>query len=180
MTGSDRKGSRSDGAAVKLSAFGLLLVVVMGLGALAGAAFGPEPEDTGVDHEPANPTAEQSGGQVGYRLVVADAELASGTATDLRFVVTGPDGGAVIGVDDHNGAELQLVLVGQQPISYTRLDPVRDADGTWRVTLPALQPGTYRAYAELTPDGGTEIVVGADVVVSTGEPVTDHEHEGPP
>jgi hypothetical protein len=164
----------------KLGAYALVLAVALGGGALAGQVVGP----ISVDDDPAGghdtehaastegeaaaepaPDAGMLSSQDGYTLD-ADATIPhAGVAHDLDFRITGPDGTTVTDfVATHEG-ELQLTLVGSDLATYARLHPVRADDGTWSVELPALDPGTYRAFADFAVTGGPPLVLGVDLTV---------------
>ena len=46
-------------------------------------------------------------------------------------------------------------------------------DGTWTVTTPPLQPGSYRVYADFVPAGAEGITLAADLDVPGTRPATE-------
>jgi hypothetical protein len=163
----------------KLGAYALVLAVALGGGALAGHVVGPisVDDDTAEGHaaehaadteaaaEPA-PDAGVLSSQDGYTFDADTTTLHAGVAHDLDFRITGPDGTTVTDfVATHEG-ELQLTVVGSDLATYTRLHPVRADDGTWSVEVPALDPGTYRAFADFAVTGGPPLVLGVDLTVA--------------
>jgi hypothetical protein len=58
--------------------------------------------------------------------------------------------------------------VARDLAAYHHLHPTLEADGSWTVALPALTPGAYRAFADLTVDGGPALTLGLDLFVPGG------------
>lgn len=164
--------------AAKLAGFGVVLAVALGGGAVAGNAVGPI-DDDGPDAEPAGHGHDPSPGGAdaaeadaakepklpggvlvaaeGYRLEADETILAGGAARPFTFRITGPDEAAV--------DELHLVVVGSDLGRYAHLHPERVDDRTWTTELPALAPGTYRAFADFSVPGGPELTLGLDLAV---------------
>jgi hypothetical protein len=162
----------------KLGAYALVLGVALGGGALVGQVVGPlsVDDDTASGHdaehaadaadsEPA-PDAGVLGSQEGYTLGADTTTLHAGVAHDLGFRITGPDGTTVTDFVAAHEGELQLTVVGSDLATYARLHPVRADDGTWSVELPALRPGTYRAFADFAVTDGPPLVLGVDLTVA--------------
>jgi hypothetical protein len=161
----------------KLSSYALVLVAVLGGGAAVGAAVGP----IDLGDEPATHASDDHGGETthdegsdlpaagllvaqdGYTLVPDTTTLAGGTP--FGFVVTGPDGHAVVDFDVEHDKQLHLIVASRDLRRFAHVHPERDADGRWRVDLPDLPPGPYRAFADFRPTGGPALVLGVDVVV---------------
>jgi hypothetical protein len=176
--------------ASKLGAFALVLGVALGGGAVVGNAVGPIDVDSESDgtgghgggHESSEVTAEEAqpaageadqappGGlqvsQSGYTLVAPHTALTGAPATPFTFQVTGPDGAAVRDFETLHERELHLVVVGRDLRAYAHLHPTRAGDGTWTVSLPALAPGTYRAFADFAVSDGPELTLGVDLTVA--------------
>ena len=172
--------------AAKLGAYAVVLATALGGGAVAGGAVGPIDDATdtpaeaehgghdtpdGADEALPSDTEEEPtvpGGVLiaaqGYRLDADQTILASGEAQPFTFRITGPHGTVHAFVADHE-AELHLILVGSDLGTYAHLHPVRADDGTWSVDLPALAPGTYRAFADFAVADGPELTLGVDLAV---------------
>jgi hypothetical protein len=178
----------------KLAAYVVVLGVVVGGGAAVGNAVGPiddtadepaahdEAHDPGTEADPEAATHESGatdtehedeqtrpGGVLvadqGYRLEADQTILAAGSAQLFTFRITGPNGAPVHGfVADHE-RELHLIVVGSDLGTYAHLHPERAADGTWGIELPALAPGTYRAFADFAVADGPELTLGVDLAV---------------
>ena len=101
----------------------------------------------------------------GYTLNLADGELPADSESELAFTITGPDGRPVTDFDVVHDKELHLVIVSRDLVGYAHLHPSLDDDGTWRVPVPALAPGSYRVFADFTPAGADRLTLGADLAV---------------
>jgi hypothetical protein len=172
--------------ATKLGAYGLVLAVALGGGALVGKAVGPidDPEpathDGGDEHGAAAGAARPAGApegaaepvpgglqtaEDGYVLDVAETILPAPATDDFRFRILGPDGAAVRDFEADHGRELHFIVVGNDLASYAHLHPERGDDGTWSVPLGPLAPGAYRAFADFAVAGGPELTLGVDIAV---------------
>ena len=170
--------------AARLGAFGALLLVALGGGAVVGSAIGPEPSETPAhdahptdsapahegDHEAAtgpgpSALAGVSASADGYQLRLDRSTLDAGAPTELTFVIEAPDGAPLTDYEVAHDKELHLVVVSRDLATYAHLHPDRDADGRWRVDLPSLPPGSFRVYTDLVPAGGRNVVLGADLTV---------------
>ncbi|WP_273942079.1 hypothetical protein [Kutzneria chonburiensis] len=94
--------------------------------AIADAA----PSDTGL-----------SASQGGYSFVPTDL-----SADTFTFHINGSDGRAVTRYQPYESRLVVGYLVRSDLSSYHLLDPAMQQDGTWRGRLPALHPGSYRAF----------------------------------
>lgn len=165
----------------KLAAYGAVLAMVMGGGAGIGAAAGPidvsdddhEVHSTDAGPEPggAAVAAELPAGlavaEGGYRLEVDGTTLASGMPSEFRFrVVDNHTGTAVTRFAVEHEKRLHLVVVGRNLVDYAHVHPSLDGDGVWRVELPALPAGSYRAFADFRPAGAEALTLGADLTVT--------------
>lgn len=65
----------------------------------------------------------------------------------LSFRVTGPGGQVVTRYQPYESELMQFDVVRSDLTGYQHADAAMREDGTWVVTLPALAPGDYRAYA---------------------------------
>ncbi len=174
----------------KLGAFGLVLVVALGGGAAIGTAVGPvgvsdaESDTSGARHG-AHPDAGTGDGgaaaetetepeampggvltsDAGYTLEVDDVEFDGRPGAPFRFRVVGPGGSVVQTFEADHERELHLIVVARDLGTFAHLHPTRGAEGTWSVELPALAPGSYRAFADFTPADGPELTLGVDLAV---------------
>jgi hypothetical protein len=174
---------RSPGA--RLALFAVVVGAALGAGALAGATVGPEPppstEDSapahGGDHDtssaPDTSTSPETGGtppglavsQDGYTLELRTPTVNPDEPAALEFVITGRDGEPVIDYDLEQTKELHFIVLARDLSRYAHLHPTRDEEGVWRVTAPALSPGSYRLYADFIPDGGEGLTLATDLAV---------------
>ncbi len=159
--------------AARLGAYALILVAMLGGGAVVGAAIGPDPSAPAAHdgHVPSDgmATPELAGvavSQDGYTLRLATTTVAPDVPAGLRFVVTGPDGHPVTSYDVAHEKELHLVVVSRDLGTYAHLHPERDAAGTWTVTGPVLPPGSYRVYADFVPTGHDGLTLATDLAVA--------------
>jgi hypothetical protein len=101
----------------------------------------------------------------GYTLVLADGELPAGSESEVTFVINGPDGQPITDFDIVHEKLLHLLIVSRDLVGYAHLHPTLDDDGTWRVDVPPLAAGSYRAYADFAPTGASAMVLAADLAV---------------
>jgi hypothetical protein len=172
--------------AVKLAGFGLGLVAVfgaaMGIGSAVGPA-GPAADSSAGDHAM---STEAAGGhdeethdaaasalpagltvsENGYTLDLADRSLPAGAATPVAFRVLGPDGDPVTDYDVDHDVDLHLIAARRDLSGFQHVHPELGADGVWRVPL-ALDPGTWRLFADFTPTAlGENLTLGSDLAVA--------------
>ena len=167
----------------KLATYAAVLAIVVGGGAGIGAAAGPvDVSDDDDDHEvhaaeagPAEPGDEAVAARLpaglavaqdGYRLEVGDTSLEREVPGELRFRVVDDAGTAVTRFAVEHEKRLHLVVVGRNLVDYAHLHPTLGADGTWRVDLPALPAGSYRAFADFRPTGADALTLGVDLTVA--------------
>ena len=86
----------------------------------------------------------------------------------FRFRITDPAGAVVHDYALTHERPLHLVLVARDLAVYHHLHPTLEADGSWTVALPALTPGAYRAFADLTVADGPALTLGLDLFVPGG------------
>ena len=158
----------------KLAAFAAALAATFG-GALAvGAAIGPIDVGDGGGHgdrTPIDSAAVKSPrglaiAEAGYRLVLEAETAATGTASTLAFQIVDDSGVPVTGFEELHERPLHLIVLARNLVDYLHLHPEMDANGRWTVELPALQPGSYRVFADFQPDGGDNLTLGADITVA--------------
>ena len=97
-------------------------------------------------------TSERSG----YQLGGITAPTATGTAGELAFTVTGPDGSPVTQFETSHEKQAHLIVVRADGTSYRHVHPVRDASGRWSIPWQWEAAGTYRIYADVVPTGAGE------------------------
>ena len=101
-----------------------------------------------------------------YALAPETALLAAEVATEYRFRILQPDGTPVSSFAEIHDKQVHLIVVRQDLTGYWHLHPTADANGSWTVLLPALEPGDYRVFADFSPaELGESFTVSADVVV---------------
>jgi hypothetical protein len=161
----------------KLAVYGVLLAVALGGGAAAGAAFGPEPDDSSassLDERDAVSTSDSSGDpaaglgatQDGYHLALETATVPAGTTATLQFVIDDPHGEVLTTYDVEHDKELHLIVVSRDLRTFAHVHPQRDEHGTWHVDVPAMPAGPYRVYADFVPAGGDGITLATDLGVA--------------
>jgi hypothetical protein len=173
-------------APAKLAAYGAVLAVVVGGGAGLGAAAGPIDVDDDAEHatHPAADAAEATpaadvlpGGLAvagpGYRLDVPVTTLAHGEPSTFAFRVVDDAGAPVTRFAVEHEKRLHLVVVGRNLVDYAHLHPQLGEDGTWRVELPALPAGSYRAFADFRPTGADALTLGVDLTVTGAPPAIE-------
>ncbi len=160
----------------KLAAFAAVVAVGFGTAAAVGAAVGPI--DVGSDsathdaHDGPDPVeaAEHPRGlaiaEGGYRLALDDAVVSGGEATALGFAIVAEDGETVTAFDELHERPLHLIVLSRNMVDYLHLHPTIDPTGHWTVEVPALDPGSYRVFADFQPAGGANLTLGTDVTVA--------------
>ena len=177
----------------KLAAFGLILAGALGAGALAGTVVGPiaasedanhadDEHDPAAGHSATAPESESESesasmteetdmpagvliAQDGYTLD-PETTILDGRSATLRFRILGPDGTPVHDYVARHERELHLIVVSTDLAAYRHLHPTLDDGGTWSAELPALAPGTYRAFADFAVADGPELTLGVDLGVA--------------
>jgi len=160
--------------AAKLAAFAAVLVVAFGGAAALGAAVGPiEIEKDSASHsahtgDSAAGTDHPRGLAIaadGYRLVLDTTTVATDVPSTFGFAIVDDDGHAVTRFDVLHERRLHLIVLSRNMIDYLHLHPAMDASGHWTVDLPALDPGSYRLFADFQPSGAANLTLGADLTV---------------
>ena len=168
--------------ALKLSAYGAALAVLVAGTYAVGSAVGPVAETAvpkaahGDAHADAHaaPAGHDPGGLAstsgGYTLVPDSPVLGSGT---FAFRNTGPDGAPVTAFDEVHDQQLHLIVVRRDGTGFQHMHPQRDTAGTWQVPLAVPAGGVYRAFADFTPTGGPDTTLGVDLFAAGDfEPAT--------
>jgi hypothetical protein len=147
----------------RLGLFALVLAVVFGAAALAGAALDP----SGADPKASG----HSGGggehaQEELRLELADARRAHGDrAAQVRLRVVDADGAPIRDFDVAHEKRMHLIVVRSDLRGFQHLHPAMAADGTWTATANLARAGVYRVYADFTRDGAKH-ALGSDLHVA--------------
>ncbi|MEV5480573.1 MULTISPECIES: hypothetical protein [Streptomyces] len=100
----------------------------------------------------------------GYQLASNTAKLPSGKKTDYRFSLTGPDGRPVTDFAVEQTKRLHFYAVRSDLTGFQHIHPTMAGDGSWTADLAALQPGSWRLFAQFTPKTGAG--KGQDFVLS--------------
>jgi len=87
-----------------------------------------------------------AGGTGGYTFVPTTDTVPAGAPSMFTFHITGPGGRTVTRYQPHESQLVQFDLIRADLTGYVHIDPAMREDGTWVVPLPALPPGSYRAY----------------------------------
>lgn len=168
-----RTRARELGAPARLVTFALLLAVIGGIAALAGAAtghgrIGATAGDamtmaamTPAQQARANGLASFAGG---YTFAPERTTLPRGAKTDFRFRILDGGGHAVHDFDVDGGVRLHLIVVRRDFDGYQHLHPTLQRDGSWAVPLELARAGAYRAFADFET-GGQKTVLGTDLFV---------------
>ena len=153
-----------------LTAFGLVLAVALGGGAAAGSLAGPIDVGEGdAGHEtsetaaPALPAGGLLVAQDGLRLV-PDARVAHPGPFTFRIVDSDDDRTVTEFVEQHE-RYMHLIVASRDLRTFHHLHPTKGSDGRWRVDLPELAPGAYRAFADFQAAGAEAITLGVDLTV---------------
>lgn len=186
----------------RLAIYGAGLVVAFG-GAfgIAGAAVpdsavaawaeGSEMNNHSAGHGSTHDTAESLKGLSlsagGYVLSPVAAPGSTGTVGDLTFQVQDASGEAVTDFAVAHDKDLHLIVVRADGAEFRHVHPSLDqATGTWSIPWKWEQAGTYRVYADFTPDGENAsgvtltrtVQVAGDVTPVELEPASVDEVDG--
>ncbi|MET8003430.1 hypothetical protein [Nonomuraea glycinis] len=171
--------------AIKLVSYVVGLAVVfggaLGVGKVVGPVGAPPVEDHAAMTAPAESTGhgehatEQAkddtpGGlqvsEKGYTLTPLTATVKPGEPEDFRFTVTGPDGKPVTDYQVEHDKKLHFIVVSRDLDSFQHLHPEEEGGGVWSVKLELPAAGTYRAFADFVPAGGSGLTLGTDLLVA--------------
>jgi len=157
--------------AAKLAAYGAALALIV-IGAFAvGTAVGPlspatAPAGVGGHTDASSGTVAEAGlasSSGGYTLTPTDATLTPGIPEIFAFRVTGPDGTALTAFEVEHDKRMHLIVVRRDGTGFQHVHPEMAADGTWSLPVTLPSAGSYRAFADFTPAGGTGTVLGVDL-----------------
>ena len=199
----------SRAVALRLGAFAGAVVLAFGAAYGIGSAVDPiaaaddssaapaHGEEMGGMEQPAG-TSEHGGhasaGQLpglavsdaGYTFAPEKTFFTSGTKTELRFTIQGPDGKPVTKYTKTHEKDLHLIAVRRDLSGFHHIHPTLAADGTWSIPFTFTAGGTWRLYADFQPAGhdstitlGTDVnVTGLYVPVPVAEPASVYSFDG--
>jgi hypothetical protein len=164
----------------KLSAYGAALALLIAGAYAIGTAVGPltsasdeAPGAGNAGHGDthsgtvAETATDQPGGLAssrgGYTLTPTDPTLTPGTTEDFTFQIIGPNGAPVTAFDVEHDKRMHLIVVRRDTTGFQHVHPEMDPDGTWRVPLTVPEGGSYRAFADFVPTGGSGLTLGVDL-----------------
>lgn len=168
-------------SATKLGAYAVGLAVVFGGAAGIGKIAGPVGASVETaSHDGGGHGAGDKGGghtaaashapgglqvsEDGFTLVPRRTTLTPGKRTDFRFTVNGPDGKPVTGFKPLHGKRLHLIVARRDMSGFQHLHPAEAGGGVWTVPITLPEPGVYRFFTDIRPDGATrQLTLGTDV-----------------
>jgi hypothetical protein len=157
----------------KFAGFTLGLAAVFGIALAAGALVGPEPaEPAGHDEHStaAAPSADLPGGLLatdqGYTLALDKPNTTTAPQSPTSFRILDANGVPVTKYVNSHDKDLHLIVVRRDMAGFQHVHPVLDPAGTWTVPLNLSRGGDYRVYADFTPEGGSNLTLGADLRVA--------------
>lgn len=167
-------------SATKVGVYALGLAVVFGGAAGVGKAVGP----VGGTAEMASHEGDGHGGgdgggdgggashtpgglqvsEDGYTLTPRTTTVTPGEKTDFRFTINGPDGKPVTGFKPLHGKRLHLIVAQRDLSGFQHLHPTEIGGGVWSVPIELPEPGVYRFFTDIQPDGATrQLTLGTDI-----------------
>ena len=157
----------------KLAAFAAVVAGGFAGAAVVGAAVGPI--DVGNDsashstHGSGETAVDQPRGlsvaEAGYRLTLDTTTVPGGEPSSFGFSIIEDDSIAARVFEELHERPLHLIVLSRNMVDYLHLHPAMDASGHWNVDFPALDPGSYRVFADFQPSGGANLTLGADITV---------------
>lgn len=166
-------------SATKVGAYALGLAVVFGGAAGIGKAAGPvggtaetaPHEGDGGGHAGGGRAAAAphapGGLQVsedGYTLAARSTTVAPGEKTDFRFTINGPDGKPVTGFKPLHGKRVHLIIAQRDLSGFQHLHPTEIGGGVWTIPVELPEPGVYRFFTDVQPDGAPrQLTLGTDI-----------------
>ncbi|MEP7115413.1 MAG: hypothetical protein ABI862_19275 [Ilumatobacteraceae bacterium] len=158
----------------RLGVYGLGVVAAFGVAAALGSGVGPINVGASSGHA-AMSTDSSTAAEVGlsglsvaadgYRLVSPISTVEAGRSSTFTFQIERADGSVVTEYDLLHERRMHLIVLSRNLVDYLHLHPLLDAHGTWTVELPALNPGSYRVYADFQPHGADQVTLATDVSV---------------
>jgi hypothetical protein len=156
----------------RLTLFFVALGAAFGGAVALGSAVGPidrggkEPAAHGASAMEMAPTgpAGLSIADDGLRLEASRTTFAPGRSQAFSFRITKTDGQPLRSYDVTHEKRMHLIVVRRDLTGFHHIHPVFHGD-RWIATIPALQPGSYRAFADFST-GGEKTVLGVDLAVA--------------
>ncbi len=172
--------------ATKVAAYAGVLAIVFGGAWAAGAAAGPFGDPTAQtaptapaasEHGAEQPAAAQSKAEGklppglsvadnGYVLNLAQNTLPAQTQQTFSFRIGTISGDTITKFDVEHAKKLHLVLARRDGSGFQHVHPEMAGDGTWSVPLTLPTAGSYRVFADFTPENGAKTTLGADIQVA--------------
>jgi hypothetical protein len=155
----------------KLTAFVAAVAVAFGGAMAVGGAVGPiDVGSADSDHDTTSPVADAptrglAVAQDGYRLIAGTTAVAAATPAPFTFRIVDDAGTSVTAFDELHERRLHLIVLSRNLVDYLHLHPTLDPSGEWTVELPALEPGSYRVFADFQPAGGDNLTLATDLTV---------------
>jgi hypothetical protein len=173
----------------RVAAFGALLAALFGIAMVAGkaidpkgdarAAGTPDPAPAMADMAREDAHAKTDGATDGpstappglavaegkLRLVADRPSISRRTTEAYTFRIVDAHGETVRDFALEHGKRLHLIVVRRDLTGYQHLHPTQQADGRWTVPLRLAAAGTYRVFADFTPQGGEKTTLGTDLLV---------------
>ncbi|MBA3734590.1 MAG: hypothetical protein H0W90_05245 [Actinobacteria bacterium] len=100
----------------------------------------------------------------GLRLEPSRTTLAPGRAQSFSFLITNADGQPLRSYDVTHEKRMHLIVVRRDLTGFHHIHPVVQGE-RWVARIPALQPGSYRAFADFST-GGETTVLGVDLALA--------------
>jgi hypothetical protein len=104
--------------------------------------------------------------QDGYTLSPQTTTLPAGKRTEFRFTVDGPDGKPVTRYTPLHGKKLHLIIARRDLSGFQHVHPTEAGGGVWIVPLTLPDPGAYRFFTDIQPQGAPkQLTLGTDITV---------------
>jgi hypothetical protein len=104
--------------------------------------------------------------QDGYRLSPVAAPDSVGTAGQLSFRISGPDGRPQTEFETSHEKRLHLIVVRSDGTQFRHVHPAMSADGTWSISWTWPAAGSYRVFADFVPAPGQDVTLTRTVDVA--------------
>jgi hypothetical protein len=147
----------------KLAGFAVVLAVLFGGGALAGALIDPNSPggrsaaatDSHGMHESSAPAAVRglAVAEHGQRLVLETPELGQARPATLRFRISDEHDRATRDFDVVHTKRMHLIVVRRDLTGFQHLHPTQAPDGSWSTPISLADAGSYRVFADFSHAG---------------------------
>jgi hypothetical protein len=102
--------------------------------------------------------------QDGYTLVPQTTTVPPDEKTDFTFTINGRDGRPVTRFATIHGKQVHLIVVRRDLSGFQHLHPTENGGGVWSVPLTLPDPGAYRLFTDIRPEGAAkQLTLGVDV-----------------